>query len=137
MATTAPKKFRFPKSLGACADRLYELRELRLKTQKEMQAAVSDLDAEEKALKEHIINTLPKSEASGVAGKVARVTLKKKDVPQVEDWPKLYAHIKKTSSFNLLNRALSTAAVQELWDDGKKVPGVVPFTVVSLSINKL
>ena len=75
MATAAPVKF--PKTLGACADRVYELRAKRLAAQKDVDA----IEAEEKALKEHIINTLPKSETTGVAGKVARVTVVTKQVP--------------------------------------------------------
>ena len=74
--------YKFPKTMGACADRIYELKNKRLAMQKEVDA----VEAEEKALKEHIINTLPKSETTGVAGKLARVTVVTKQVPQVKDW---------------------------------------------------
>lgn len=133
-APKAPKpKFKFPPKMGACADRLYELREARLAKQKEADA----IEAEEKALKEHIIQTLPKSESSGVAGKVARVTVVSKDVPRVEDWDKLYKYVKKTGAFELLQRRLSDAAVQERWEAGKEIPGVGTFGVVTVSINKV
>ena len=61
---------------------------------------MDEVEAEEKALKEHIIQTLPKSEASGVAGKVARVTVVTKDVPQVKDWDAFYKYVSKTKSFD-------------------------------------
>src|SRR5690349_19141017 len=111
---------KMPKTIGLCADRLYELREARLAAQKQVDA----MEAEEKALKEHIIQTLPKSDASGAAGKIARVSVVVNEVPQVKDWDKLYAHVKKTGDFELMARSLGKAAVQERWDHGKTVPGV-------------
>lgn len=125
--------YKFPKSLGGCADRLYSIRQLRLGKQKEVEA----LEEEERALREHIINTLPKSEASGVAGKVARVSVVTKKVPQVQDWDKLYAHVKKTGAFELLQRRVADGAVKERWDQGKEVPGVITFNATTVSINKL
>ena len=127
------KVFKFPKKIGACADKLYELRNKRLKIKKE----VDILEEEEKALKLHIINTLPKSEASGVAGKLARVSVGSKPVPQVVDWSKLYKHIKKTGEFDLLGRKASTAAVKERWEAGEEVPGVDHFNVVAVSMSKV
>lgn len=127
------KKFKFPKTMGACADRLYELREKRLGEQKK----VDVIEEEEKALKEHLIQNLPKSEASGVAGKVARVTVVTKVIPQVEDWDKFYAHIKKKGEFDLMQRRVSDTAVKERWDAGKQVPGVKTFNALTVSINKV
>ena len=124
---------KFPKTMGACADKLYELRNRRLLEQKKVDA----IAAEETALKEHIIQTLPKSEASGIAGKLARVTVVTKEVPQVEDWDLFYKHIKKTGSFDLMQRGLATAAIKARWEDGKEVPGVKHFNVVSISMGKV
>lgn len=131
-ATTKPK-YKFPKALGACADKLFELRAKRLAMQKEVDA----VEAEEKAYKEHIINTLPKSEASGVAGKLARVTVVTKEVPQVKDWDAFYKFVKKTGQFDLLQRRLTDAAIKERWEHGKEIPGVEHFNAVSVSINKV
>lgn len=127
------KKFKFPKTMGACADKLYQLREKRLAEQKR----VDEIEAEEKALKEHIIQTLPKSEASGVAGKLARVSVVTKVIPQVENWDKFYAYIKKKGEFDLLQRRVSDTAVKERWDNGKQVPGVKTFNALTVSINKV
>jgi hypothetical protein len=129
----AETTFKPPKSLGACADRLYELRQQRLAVQKE----VDKLAAEETFLREHIINTLPKSEASGIAGKLARVTVVTKQVPQVKDWDAFYKFVKKTGSFDLLQRRLTDQAIKERWEAGKEVPGVEHFNAVSISLNKV
>lgn len=132
MAVEKPK-YKWPKSMGLCADKLYTIRQERLAQQK----IVDALEAEEKALKEHIINTLPKSETSGVAGKVARVTITSKNVPQVKDWDAFYKYVKKTGEFELMQKRLSDAAINERWEQGKKVPGVEAFNVTSVSLNKV
>lgn len=131
MATAKPIKL--PKSIGACADRIYELRLQRLAAQK----LVDAMEAEEKALKEHVIATLPKSETTGVAGKLARVTVITKEVPQVKDWDAFWAKFDKKKDTDLIGRSLSKAAVEARWEAGKKVAGVEAFTVVTLSINKV
>ena len=131
--TAEKPKFKFPKTMGACADRLYQLRQKRLEMQKE----VDKIAAEEAALKEHIINTLPKSEASGVAGKLARVTVVTKEVPQVEDWDAFYKYVKKTGQFDLLQRRVSDGAIKERWEAGKEIPGIKHFQAVTVSINKV
>ncbi len=126
-------KYKFPKALGACADKLFELRNKRLAEQKK----VDEIAAEETALKNHIIENLPKSEASGVAGKLARVTVVTKQVPQVKDWDAFYKYVKKTGSFDLMQKSLTNAAIKERWEAGKEVPGVGHFNAVSVSINKV
>lgn len=125
--------YKFPKALGSCADKLFELRNKRLEQQK----LVDAIEAEEKALKEHIIQNLPKSEASGVAGKKARVTVVTKEVPQVKDWDAFYKYVAKTKSFDLMQRRLTDAAVKERWEAGKQIPGVEVFKATTISMNKV
>ena len=124
---------KFPKQLGACADKLYQLRQKRLDAQK----AVDAIQAEESAIKQHIIDNLPKSEASGISGKLARVTIVKKEVPQVKDWEAFYKYIKKTNQFDLMQRRLTDTAIKERWEAGKEVPGVERFISVTVSMNKV
>lgn len=124
---------KIPKTIGACADLLYETKRKRLALQKQVEA----LEAEENALKEHIIATLPKSDASGVAGKLARVTVTSKEVPVVKDWPAFYKYILKHKSFDLLQRRLSDAAVKSRIEDGERLPGVETFNAKLVNLNKL
>lgn len=124
---------KIPKTIGECADMLYKVRQERLALSKQVEL----LEADEKTLREHIITTLPKSAASGVAGKVALVTVVSKTVPQVEDWDALYKYVKKNNAFELLQRRVSDAAVKERWEGGKEVPGVVKFKATTVSINKV
>jgi len=131
-STTKPKPFKVPKHLADCADMLYEKREERLQVQK----VVDALAKEEGVLREHIIANLPKSNASGISGKVATARIETKMIPQVEDREALQAYIKKTGRFDLLQGRLSESAVLEMWADNKKVPGVVSFTAVKVSCTK-
>jgi hypothetical protein len=130
----AKKSFSFPKRIGTCADRLYKIKAERLAKQKEVDA----LKAEESALKQHIIDTLPKSNASGVAGKLARVTVVTKEEPQVVDQAKFRQYLNRTKRFDLAYKLRpSPPAIRELWEEGKEVAGVEKFTVVTVSLNKV
>lgn len=126
-------KYKFPKSMGLCADRYYELRQERLAAQK----VVDKIEAEEKAFKQYIIDNLPKSEASGIAGKLCRVSVSVKDIPQIENDEEFFKYIKKTGRFDLMQRRLSDASIKEIWESGKEVPGIKHFGAVTLSVNKL
>lgn len=130
MAKAAAPKF--PKSLGACADLYKQKKDERLAADK----VAAALKAEESAIKQHIIDHLDK-DSSGVAGQLVRVAVTVDAVPQIEDWDKAVAWISKSKRFDLLQRRLSVAAVKELWDDGKEVPGIGCFMKVDLSMNKL
>lgn len=126
----APK---VPKTLGECADALYTLREERLALGRSVKA----IEECEKLIKEHIISTLPKSNTTGVAGKIARVQTGKKLIPIVEDWTKFYAYVKKKNAFELLQRRLTETAITDRWDNGIVVPGVTQFNAVTVSVTKL
>lgn len=139
------KKYTLPKTMGACADRYYELRNKRLEISKQ----ADEVKGEETYVKEHLIAALPKSDASGVAGRLCRVAVTTRKIPVADDWDKLYAGIiaeygrlkragmNPSLAFAILNRAVSSTAVEELWESGRKVPGVGTFTDVRLSVNKL
>jgi len=145
MAKAPIKKLKLPKSLGACVDLDHRLRTARLDADKLVKAQ----KAEEDQVKDHIINNVPKGDA-GAVGKEYKGIVYTAPSYQVEDWDKFYAHIKKTGEFDLLNRALNQAAVQERVDAqerprGKRgenwkpklPPGVKLFTVVKLSVTKV
>lgn len=130
-AKKTPKKW--PKELGKCADMLYKMRADRLVESKK----VDTMEADEKALKEHVIQTLPKSLASGVAGATARVQVVPDTVIQVEDWEVLAKHILKTKDLGFLTKALNQSYIKELLGEGKKVPGIKEFDIVKVSCTKL
>jgi hypothetical protein len=126
-------KLKIPKSLGACADLLKELQEKRLAAQK----LIDPIAEQEKQLRQHIIDNLPKSQLGGATGKRYRAEIVQKEVPVIEDRLKLQAYIKKTGAFDLLSTSLNAKAVADRWENKKTVPGVGKFKVTSLSVTKV
>ena len=124
---------KFPMAIGQCADLLYELKAQRAAAQK----IVDAIDDDYTALKTHIIKNLPKSKASGVAGKIARVTIISKTCPMVKDWAIFWKHVVTTKGYDLVQRRVSDAAVAARWDDGKVVPGIEKFNITTVSLNKV
>jgi hypothetical protein len=122
-----------PKSLGLCADELHRVREIRLALDK----LAEGVKARETELGEHLINSLSKSDDTGVAGLKFRAQVKMKDVPKAADWPAFHAYIAKTGSFDLLQKRLSDKAVTDRLDDGVKLPGIEIMHVPSVSITKI
>ena len=129
-ATTTVK---MPKTLGACADLYFQTREKRLAAEK----IATAIKADENAIADHLIQLMPNSDASQVAGKTAYVKRQVKKVAQVKDWDAFGKYVFKTKRLDLLQRRVSDAAVKDLIDAGKEVPGVEFFTVVSLSTGKV
>jgi hypothetical protein len=133
MPKRGAQPFKPPKQLAVCGDLLYTTRQERLALEK----LVEELKTKENILREHLIANLPKSEASGIAGKIARVKIDTKDVPHVKDWETLQKYVKRTGSFELLQRRISDTAVKERWEAGKEVPGVERFTATVVSCTKV
>ena len=124
---------KLPKSLAACADLYSNIRDARLAKQKETDA----LEEQEKFVKDYLINNIPKSEATGVAGKIASVSIVRKKIAQVKNWDEYYKFILKTKDFSLLNRSANRKAIEERWEAGKTVPGTEAFDTVTLSLHKI
>lgn len=73
-------------------------------------------------------------------GKKASVSFTSTTAAQVEGdegWTQLYAYIKKTGHFQLLQRRVSDPTYRELLEAGKKVPGLQPFTKVRINLRAI
>lgn len=125
--------FKKSKSIGNRADFLYEADEHRLECQKEVEAMKKFLSL----LERWFIQQLPEGDATGIAGEIARVQIKHKERPNVTDWDKFYAHIAKTRSFELLNRAPNAKSMKERWENGVTIPGVEKFSFKDVSVTKI
>lgn len=130
---TKKPTFKIPKAQGEWPDLLKAMQVARLKLKEE----VDRMEAEEKFFKLHMINTIPKSLASGVAGKEYRVQIVNKQVPQIDDLDAFRAHVLKTKDLDLLTKALNKTHAEELLDAGKKIPGVKLFDAVTVSLTKI
>lgn len=128
----AMPKAKLPKKLGPLVDQLHDLRDLRLAVSKLADA----IKAEETRVTDHIIDNLDAGEG-GAVGLHYKGLVVRENVPVVEDWEQFYEHIRKTKSFDLLNKAVNRAAVKARWDESKPVPGVDSFQNKKLSITKV
>ena len=133
MARSAtPAAYAPPATLGACADELYKLDG----EKRALAAQVKAIEVKERAVEEKLIAELSKSDQTGAIGKVAKAVIRTNVVPTVEDWIALYGYIGKKKRFDLMQKRLSTTAIQEMWDAGEKVPGVGTFMVVKVGVTK-
>lgn len=128
-----PSKFKLPKTMAECADLAYTLREERYAIQRQ----AKEVAEKEALLREHIIQNLPKSKASGVSGKVANAKVETDTVPMFTDKAKFLAHVKKTGDFDLMTTGMNASAIKARWENKKKVPGVGETQIVKLSLTKV
>lgn len=125
--------FKLPKTMAECADLAYTLREERY----EIQRRAKEVGEREAILREHIIQNLPKSQASGVSGKVANAKIEVEMVPKFTDKAKFLAHIKKTGEFDLMTTGMNASAIKARWENKKQVPGIGETQIVKLSLTKV
>jgi hypothetical protein len=125
-----------PKTEAQVADRWITLMDKRLALQREVDA----IEKEEKFLKAWIIDNLPRSRATGIAGKLVQVNIVDKSRPEVKDYDafcEFVARNRKKGAFALLNRALNAKSIGEYWAAGRQVPGIVEVPYKSLSFSRL
>ena len=117
---------------GKAADELYKLKEKISKAK----AAWDELDSQRKELEAWIIENLPKSDTTGVSGKLAVVKVVTKVEPTITDWDAFYKYISRTKSWEFLQKRLGSKAIKERWEMGKTIPGVGEFNSISVSLTK-
>lgn len=133
-----PAAFVLPKNMATAADRWYDVRERRLALQKEADA----LQAEETALKDHLIEHIPKSEATGISGKRVAVRVEQAFRFEAEDWDAVREYVRKNAAKNpgvwsIFQKRLGEEALKEMWAAGVKVPGVKRAGYKKLSYSSL
>lgn len=138
LSKKTPKMPRLPKSLGLCVDKYHAARQARLEKEKEVKA----LKEVENSIYEHILREIPKGD-TGAVGKEYMAIRTEDDVYSIEDDQTFYAFVKRTSSFDLLNRAINQRAIRERLEDPKfakrykTVPGTKAFKKIGLSVRKV
>ena len=122
-----------PPSVGRCADLYHEVRELRLAMEKE----VAEVEKREREIKEHIINSLSKSDDTGAAGLLYRAQIVMKVKPKIADWGVFTSWVRKNDRFDLLQKRVSDTAIADLWAEREGVPGIEKVNVPDVSITKI
>ena len=136
VATTASKVAKVTarmSTMGSTIDSLWSKRE----EKREAEIKIKAIEAEIASIEESLMERMDKEETSKSQGTKASVSITQATVANVEDWAAFHAYIAKNKYFHLLQKRASDPAVRELWDAGKKVPGVQPFTKRKLNIRSL
>lgn len=116
--------------IGPTIDKLNALRE----SKRGLEAQIKDIEAKYSVLETELLEKLEAEGTDKGAGKTASVSVSTSVVGNVTDWAAFEAYVIKTKYTHLFQRRLSDAAVRELFDQGKKVPGVEPFTKKRLNL---
>lgn len=124
---------RLPKTIGGLADLAYKLQQERLAAER----AIEELKAREKIIAETALGLLNKQKAESARGKVGVVTKVSSVEPNVKDWKKFYAYIKRTNSFDLLQRRVGKGAWRDRLDQKKRVPGIESVSITRLRVTKV
>lgn len=122
-----------PMTLGACIDKMWQLRE----DKRALDAQIKAVEADIKALETDMFGLLDAQDTRKAEGKHASVSVNESVVCNVEDWDALWPWIAKNKFFHLVQKRVSDPGIRELWALGKVIPGTQPFTKRTLSLKSL
>lgn len=123
-----------PASIGRCADLYAEVRETRLAMDKEVEL----VKKRESEIREHIINSLSKSDDSGAAGLRYRAQIVVKKTVKVNEWPVLWSWARKNDRLDVFQKRINeTLAKDFLENEGRPLPGTEVINVPEVSITKI
>ncbi len=120
-------------TVGAQIDKLWKLK---LEVDK-ISGQLAKIKMKKQTLEDDILRGFTKDEIDSVKGRTAKVSIVRTVVPQVADSEAFFKYVKKTKSFDLLQKRISTAAFRERISTGKIIPGIETFTRVSLRLTKV
>lgn len=111
-------------TIGMLIDQMHAKREEKRLVSKQL----DELDEAYRALETQLLALMDAQKTTKGAGAVASASVSETVVANVEDWDKFHAYIHKMKAYHLLERRPAQAAVRELFQMSKTVPGVTPFT---------
>jgi len=131
---------------GSIADKIYaldqEIKQVKTDLSKTKEAKrLVKLDEKRKDLEAQCFEILKENNLQGAKGKTGQISITEKVVATPEEesggWDAIYKYIHKNKAYHLLNKALKQESVKELWEEGKKIPGIGKFHKRSLSVRKV
>lgn len=120
-------------SIGSMIDNLDKIRDKK----RGLDEQVKNLEAQYRELTEKILDRMASENMPKASGRRATVSRSETIVGQLEDWEALTKYISRTKNFQLFERRISAAAFRELFEKKGEVPGVKPFTKVTLKHTSL
>lgn len=92
-----------------------------------LESQVSAIKAKIDALEEELLDDMDTAGVKKAGTKLGTASVGSSVVANVEDWDAFLAYVYKNKYGHLLQRRVSDPAWRELNEQGKKVPGTVPF----------
>ena len=124
-----------PENVGALADGLKEIKELRIDMDKQVEA----VRRREREIEEAIMTRLEETGDTGAMGTRYKVQLVKKTKPKIADADQFFAWVQQTGAFDMLQKRVAEKAVMD-WaqeHDGNLPDGLERIHVPSLSLTKV
>lgn len=137
--TERPAKAKPILTLGAAADKLWQLRE----DKRALDKQVKDIESEISALTEETFGMLEAQDSRKAEGKRASISVNYTTVANTTDWENFMKWVvagkrgDKYAYTHLVQKRVSDPAYRELRERGLVIPGLEDFTKRSLSINSL
>ena len=120
-------------TLGQAADKMWLLKD----NKKALDAQIKAIEVQVKELETTIFGLLDAQDTRKAEGRVASISVGEAVVGTVENWDAFWPYIVKNKFFHLVQKRASDPGLRELWDMGKVIPGVQPFTKRTLSVRTL
>ena len=130
MGTVKPPR---PTPPGTLIDRLNAVREKKRIAQEKVDA----YETEYKEIEEQIFAALDAAGTDRMATANASVSISPQSRPKVFDWDSFYAYVHKKKAYHLLERRPAAAGCNELFDQGKQIPGVEKSEFRRLNLRNL
>lgn len=127
---------KYPKTIGACIDQLYEARQARLDLQRQLES----LKQAEEQLAAHIIETFSKADIGGAKGMMATAAITRRTTYRLNAepsaWEDFMAYVAANKAWDLVQKRCAVTAVGLRFQNGENVPGLEAYTDISLSLTK-
>jgi hypothetical protein len=119
-------------TIGKIIDEMYALKA----EKKELESSIKDIKSDIDLLESQLLHRLEEEDTDTSAGKQATARRTELVLPVIEDWDAFEAYIKETDSLYLLGKRVLATGFRELLQQGEEVPGLRPYTKVSISLRK-
>ena len=117
-------------TIGQKIDSIFDLH----KKKQTLNTQIKELEGQIKTFESELMEDMAAQGVDKMSGTKATVSITTSTVANVEDWNDFLAYVYKMKYGHLLQRRVSDPAYRELLGQGKKIPGVSPFTQERLNI---
>jgi hypothetical protein len=105
-------------------------------TKRGLEEQIKGLNSKLKDLQGQFIQRCKEVGTEYARGRLGSATIVENVVPKIDDWDLVAEWIKDNDALYLLHRRVSSVAWKELQDMGETIPGIEPFTNITLSLRK-